>query len=332
MEKRATIKDVARLAGVSISTASLAINGKEGVTDKTRKMVLDAVEELSYQPNNAARNLRTSGTKVIGLLIPDVRNCFYSEITEYIRREVESYGFFLILGITGNSSNNEKKYISEFISRKVDGVIWVPQLTYVNDIEHIKKLDEYGIPYLFLAAYYEQSSAPFVMCNLKKGSYLMTQYLIERDIHNIVMLIGDRRVDETYISGYKMALEEAGLVYSESNVYESTYHFDDVQKLAMEILKERPEAIMTNSDFTACAVLQAARIKGLSIPRDLSVCGYDDVIYATINQIPLTTVSQPIERMCKLAVNNLMNLLQYGIVPDSVILEPSLIIRDTVKR
>ena len=160
----------------------------------------------------------------------------------------------------------------------------------------------------------------------------MTQYLIERDIHNIVMLIGDRRVDETYISGYKMALEEAGLVYSESNVYESTYHFDDVQKLAMEILKERPEAIMTNSDFTACAVLQAARIKGLSIPRDLSVCGYDDVIYATINQIPLTTVSQPIERMCKLAVNNLMNLLQYGIVPYSVILEPSLIIRDTVKR
>ena len=315
MEKRATIKDVARLAGVSISTASLAINGKEGVTDKTRKMVLDAVEELSYQPNNAARNLRTSGTKVIGLLIPDVRNCFYSEITEYIRREVESYGFFLILGITGNSSNNEKKYISEFISRKVDGVIWVPQLTYVNDIEHMKKLDEYGIPYLFLAAY-----------------YLMTQYFIERDIHNIVMLIGDRRVDETYISGYKMALEEAGLVYSESNVYESTYHFDDVQKLAMEILKERPEAIMTNSDFTACAVLQAARIKGLSIPRDLSVCGYDDVIYATINQIPLTTVSQPIERMCKLAVNNLMNLLQYGIVPDSVILEPSLIIRDTVKR
>lgn len=79
-------------------------------------------------------------------------------------------------------------------------------------------------------------------------------------------------------------------------------------------------------------MLQAARIKGLSIPRDLSVCGYDDVIYATINQIPLTTVSQPIERMCKLAVNNLMNLLQYGIVPDSVILEPSLIIRDTVKR
>ena len=231
-----------------------------------------------------------------------MRNCFYSEITEYIRREVESYGFFLILGITGNSSNNEKMYISEFISRKVDGVIWVPQLTYVNDIEHMKKLDEYGIPYLFLAAYYEQSSAPFVMCNLKKGSYLMTQYLIERDIHNIVMLI------------------------------ESTYHFDDVQKLAMEILKERPEAIMTNSDFTACAVLQAARIKGLSIPRDLSVCGYDDVIYATINQIPLTTVSQPIERMCKLAVNNLMNLLQYGIVPDSVILEPSLIIRDTVKR
>lgn len=135
----------------------------------------------------------------------------------------------------------------------------------------MKKLDEYGIPYLFLAAYYEQSSAPFVMCNLKKGSYLMTQYLIERDIHNIVMLIGDRRVDETYISGYKMALEEAGLVYSESNVYESTYHFDDVQKLAMEILKERPEAIMTNSDLR---LVQCFRQPGLKAYLFQGICPY----------------------------------------------------------
>lgn len=330
MEKRATIKDVAKLAGVSISTASLVINGKEGVTEKRRKMVLDAVEALSYQPDNAARNLRTSETKMIGLLIPDVRNCFYGEIVEYIRREVESYGFFLIIGITGNSSN-EKKYISEFISRRVDGIIWVPQLTYVKDVKHMKKLDKYHIPYIFLAADYEQSNAPFVMCNLKKGAYMMTRYLIEKDIRDIRLLVGDRRVDETYIGGYKKALEEAELEFDESNVYESSYHLDEVQKLAMEILKEKPEAIMTNSDFTACAVLQAARIKGLSIPEDLSVCGYDDVIYATINQIPLTTVSQPIERMCKLAVNNLMNLLRYGIIPDSVILEPSLIIRDTVR-
>lgn len=331
MEKRATIKDVAKLAGVSISTASLVINGKEGVTEKRKKMVLDAVEALSYQPDNAARNLRTSETKMIGLLVPDVRNHFYGEIVEYVRREVESYGFFLIIGITGNSTN-EKKYISEFISRKVEGIIWVPQLTYVKDVKHMRKLDEYHIPYIFLAADYEQSNAPFVMCNLKKGMYMMTQYLLKRDIRDIRLLIGDKRVDETYISGYKKALEEADLTYDESDVYESSYHFDDVQKLAMEILKEKPEAIMTNSDFTACAVLQAARMKGLSIPEDLSVCGYDDVIYATINQIPLTTVSQPIERMCKLAVNNLMNLLRYGIIPDSVILEPSLVIRDTVRR
>ena len=331
MEKRATIKDVARLAGVSISTASLVIKGKEGVTDKRRKMVMDAVEALSYQPDNAARNLRTSETKMIGLLIPDVRNSFYGEITEYIRREVESYGFFLIIGITGNSAN-EKKYISEFISRKVDGVIWVPQLTYVKDVKHMKKLDAYHIPYLFLAAEYEQSNAPFVMCNLKRGAYLMTRYLLERDIRDIRLLVGDKRVDDTYISGYRKALEDENMEFAEGKVYESSYHFEDVQKLAMEILKDKPEAIMTNSDFTACAVLQAAQMKGVSIPGELSVCGYDDVIYAMISQIPLTTVRQPIERMCKMAVNNLMNLLRYGVMPDSVILEPTLVIRDTVRR
>ena len=120
--------------------------------------------------------------------------------------------------------------------------------------------------------------------------------------------------------------------FAEGKVYESSYHFEDVQKLAMEILKDKPEAIITNSYFTACAVLQAAQMKGVSIPGELSVCGYDDVIYATISQIPLTTVRQPIERMCKMEVNNLMNLLRYGVMPDSVILEPTLVIRDTVRR
>ena len=201
----------------------------------------------------------------------------------------------------------------------------------MNDVEHIKELDKYHIPYLFLAAEYEQSNAPFVMCNLKKGAYMMTKYLLEKDIQDIRLLIGDKKVDEPYISGYKKALEEAGAKYTEQNVYESPYQFEDAQKIALEMIKEKPEAIMTNSDLTACAVLQAARMKGLSIPRDLSVCGYDDVIYATINQIPMTTVRQPIERMCKLAVNNLMNHLRYGSVPDSVILEPSLVIRDTVR-
>ena len=160
----------------------------------------------------------------------------------------------------------------------------------------------------------------------------MTRYLLERDIRDIRLLVGDKRVDDTYISGYRKALEDENMEFAEGKVYESSYHFEDVQKLAMEILKDKPEAIMTNSDFTACAILQAAQMKGVSIPGELSVCGYDDVIYATISQIPLTTVRQPIERMCKMAVNNLMNLLRYGVMPDSVILEPTLVIRDTVRR
>jgi len=327
--KRATIRDVAKLAGVSISTASMAINGKDRVSEETRRAIFNAVKELSYKPNNSARNLRASKTKVIGLLIPDVLNSYYSEVMEYIREELESYGYFLILGISGNKIENEAKYISEFISWGVDGVICVPQLIYVSDTTYMKPLDDYKIPYIFLSARYEQVSAPYVMCDLKKGSYILTDYLLSKGLTKIFLMVGDFEVDKPYISGFKEAFEKHGLEFDQSAIYKSSYKFDEIQNIAEIMIDQRPQAIMSISDLMACAILQVARKRKLKVPSELSVTGYDDVIYSTINQLPITTVKQPIKEMCALTVNNLMNIINYGIIPQSAMLEPRLIIRDT---
>ena len=328
-KKRATIKDVARLAGVSISTASMAINGKERVSEVTRKNILEAAKELSYKPNYSARNLRVSKTKVIGLLLPDIMNSYYCEIIEQVRQEIESYGNFLILGISGNKVANEERYISEFITRGVDGVICVPQLFYVKDTSYINQLDTFKIPYIFLSAKYEQNNAPYVMCDLQIGSYILADYLLSKGLKKIFFLVGDKKVDKFYINGFMKAFEKHGLNLDQSYIFESSFIFDEIQDVAEDMIDQQPQAIMSVSDLMACAILQVARRREIDVPKELSIAGYDDVIYSTINQIPITTVKQPIKEMCALTVKKLMDMINQEETPQSLMLEPKLIIRDT---
>jgi len=329
--ERVTIKDVAERAGVSLSTASLVLNGKGGVSDITKEKILKATKELSYRPNHAARSLRASNTKMIGLLIPDILNSFYSEIIEYVRGEIERQGYFLILGITGNKSENEEKYISEFVYRGVDGVICVPQLTYVQNTSYINLLDDYNIPYIFLADNYEKNESPYVMCDLYKGNFDMADYLLQLGMRKLFLLVGDKRVDMPYIQGYRDAFKKNKLHPDDSCIYETAYEFESIQSVAEVMIRENPEAIMTISDWMACATMQEAIKHGIKIPSELSVTGYDDVIYSRINQTPITTVRQPIQEMCTIAVRGLMSMIRSSIKPEPIILEPKLVIRESTK-
>ncbi|SCI93651.1 Degradation activator [uncultured Blautia sp.] len=267
---------------------------------------------------------------MIGLIIPDIVNNFYGVIVEYVRKEVESYGYFLLLGITGSNSANEEKYINEFITRGVDGVIYIPQLKH-SDIRYVEQFDECKIPYLFLTARYEELDVPYVLCDLKKGFYEMTKHLLEQGLTEIYVMVGDKKVDQPYISGFYEACREFGICPDETVIVESSFEFEAIQEVADEIFFKGPQAIMTISDIMACGVMQQARKRGIRIPEELSVTGYDDVIYSIINHIPISTVMQPIKEMCVIAVNNLMNIMKYGIVPPSVILEPKLVLRETTR-
>lgn len=312
-----------------MSTASLALNNQQGVRQKTRERVMEIAKELNYKPNRSARSLRASKSKMIGLLLPDIVNNFFSEVVEEVRREVESYDYFLLLGIAG--SEKEEQYIDEFITRNVDGVLYVPQLKYSDNVQYVKQFDKCGIPYLFLTARRPELDVPYVICDLEKGFYEMAKHLLSQGLTDIYVMVADRRVDVPYINGFFRACEEFGQHPDESVIVESSFDFESIQALADEIFLKKPQAIMTISDMMACGVMQQARKRKILIPEELMVTGYDDVIYSTINYIPISTVMQPIREMCSMAVNNLMNIINYKVKPQSVVLEPKLILRETTK-
>lgn len=330
---RYTIKDVARKAGVSVSTASLALNNKDKVRKETYDLVIAAAKELNYSVNISAKALRTARTNMIGLIVPDITNIFFSVIVDKIRECVEARGYFLLIGITDNKLKNEKKYVSEFLSRNVDGIIIIPMLKFVEDLSHIEEIQRYDIPLVFLTARYREISAATVMCDLAAGAYDMTCFLLENGIKRISFIIGDKRVDADYLIGFKTALQEYGLTYRDENVYESEFTLHNALAVSERILKKSPQAIMTVSDLMACAAVQAARIMGLSIPEDVAITGYDDVLYSSINQTPVTTVRQPIDEMCRRSSEILFEMIESGrITTELELFRPSIVYRETTPK
>jgi LacI family transcriptional regulator len=180
-----TIRDVARKANVSIGTASMALNGRNGINPGTKEKVLEAAKKLSYVPNIAAVSLVTNKSNTIGLLIPEIVNPYYSAIVDILTQLVQKAGYTLLLGISNNNSKVEKEYIESFVARQVVGVIIVPILREYPDIEHLNLLRKEKIPIVFCSDSYYECKEPCVMCDFTTGQYEITKYLISKDIKNI---------------------------------------------------------------------------------------------------------------------------------------------------
>lgn len=334
LKKRYTIRDVAKKAGVAVSTASLALNNKRNVSEKTRLVVLEAAQELGFVMNASAQLLKRSKSNTIGLILPEIKNIYYADLVTAVGKYVEARGWNLSINITNNSIEKEEKYIEEFVSRNVAGIIIVPMLKYHDDLSRFEILEDYEVPYVLLAAFYKHIHTTSVMCDLVTGMYDMTKYLLGRGLRKIALITGDRRVDMEYITGYKKAFEEFRVDFSEQMIYESKFDFDEVFSLSKAILDTKPEAIMTISDLMACAVTQAVKARNLTIPGDISVTGFDDVLYSYINQTPITSVHQPIDEMCSRAVEILFGMIESEevVFRNSVeLLQPYIVYRESTK-
>jgi LacI family transcriptional regulator len=165
-----TIKDVARLAGVSVGTASMAVNGKAGVNDGTRASVLAAAASLDYIPNQNARNLINRKTSTLGLIVTDITNPFFAGIIDAVRREAEISGFKLLIGVSDDRIDEERRYVAEFIERGVEGLILVPVTDKEPDLSHLHRLQKLNIPFVFLTTAYREIAANCLMTDLAAGA------------------------------------------------------------------------------------------------------------------------------------------------------------------
>ncbi|WP_047983544.1 LacI family DNA-binding transcriptional regulator [Ornithinibacillus californiensis] len=297
------LEDVAKLAGVSPTTVSRVLNNRGYISDKTRKKVEDAVEELNYYPNDIARSLFKKRTNFIGLIVPTINNPFFSELSFYIEKISSNLGFKVILCNSLGEFEKEKSYATMLIRHQVDGII---VCSYNRGIE------AYDNPRLPIVAidHYLSPTIPVVGSDNYQGGYLAVKHLIDQGCKKIIHINGPGDL-ETPTQNRRKAYEEIvdnPITYELNNLFNE----EETAKTIRKIFRDHPDVdgIFASDDITAAVCLNVADELNISIPNDLKVVGYDgtDTVLSLLPH--LTTIQQPIEEIANTAVlilNKLIN-------------------------
>jgi DNA-binding LacI/PurR family transcriptional regulator len=332
-----TLKDVARQAGVSFKTVSRVINHEPNVSPETAEKVKDAIAELNYVPNSAARSLSRGKAMAIGLVTGWPANTPYtSALIENSLNESMYNGYSLALFAMGKGT--AKKVIDAFLGRRVDGVIL--DTNAADDEEFSRQLNALSIPYVVIHPNRKNghTRASFVRIDNVAAARQAVSYLIEighRCIGDITYRAGLNQESER-LQGYYQALNDAGItvcdewIFGESNTGVFQVGYNGAQYL----IRNHPEltAIFTETDDIAIGVVGALWQMGLKIPDDISVIGFDDITYATMVTPPLTTIHQPISEIASTAVRHLIQTIDNPLTaPIDMVLPTHLVIRDTCK-
>ena len=332
-----TLKDIARIANVSEATASLALNEKAGVNAETKKRVQGIAKDNGYLPNAIARKLSKSksGSGMVGLIIPDIENPYFGKLARCIDENIRKAGYTTVIELSNEDSQVEKSILEYFISNKVEGILIAPTSVKTGDLSYLKHIEEnYGIPCIFITSHYPGLKTSVVMTDLEDGSYKLISYLLDIGHREIYFLAGMRDMPPTAyrMNGYIKAFSDYGLQASDSKLYECLRcNFEEAYYNTCRLLKSTKniDAIVTINDIMALGVLKALVENNINIPDDISVAGYDNMVFSSVSTIPITTVSQDIELMSYEAVNMLLRKKSSkdGFENENIFIKPELIIR-----
>ncbi len=328
-----TIKDVARAAGVSITTVSHVINDTRYVSEELRARVQAALEELDYRPNILARSLRRGETKTIGLVVPDNSNPFFAEIARTVEDLGFATGYSVILCNSDDNLAKEAAYIEVLIAKQVDGVVFIAS---GSSQEHLAELSRQDIPYVVVDRQVDGTLADVILVNNELGGYVATRHLLELGHRRIACIAGPSELTPSAdrVRGYHRALREFDVAEDRVLVVPGDFRAQGGEAAleALLPLNPPPSAIFACNDLMAIGVLRAARAAGLSVPGELSLVGFDDIPLAAAVSPALTTVAQPTTELARHAVRLLlagMQSSQEEQPTQRIVLEPRLIVRDS---
>ena len=308
---RATIKDVAKRAGVSPSTVSLVLNHHDAaISSRTRAIVKKAAQELNYRPNQLAVGLITKKTNVLGLIIPDNTNYFQAAYASQIERVARSHGYALIIGIANEAASRVIQYLYDFSDRGVDGIILI-QSAFENaeDNENCRRaIQDMPIPIILTDRIYEKGNCDSVSIDDFWGGYLAVKHLLDLGHTRIGLITGPLYYSNTAfrLDGARKAYKEAGLTLDESMIFEGEYQISGGTKSLPYLLGKGITAIFAFNDMIAFGIYKELHAYNLKIPEDISIVGFDDIVFADIMQPPLTTVEYPIVSMAETLVPRLI--------------------------
>ncbi|QTL99172.1 LacI family DNA-binding transcriptional regulator [Iocasia frigidifontis] len=336
--KNVTIKDVARVAGVSPSTVSRVISDSQRISKKTKKLVRKTMKELGYHQNAIARSLVTKKTNTIGLVMARptqeaFANPFFSEIIQGIAVVTQKKHYNLILSSTGDYHEEQEETIKLIRNRRVDGVILMASRS--ND-ELINQLLEAEFPFVLIGRSPEYQGIPIVNNDNIKAVYDTVIYLFKKNYQDIIALSGPREyiVSQDRALGYQKALAEHAhknqrIIYIDDFTYEDGYQ--GTLKF-LESNREPFDAILAFDDMIALGALRAVQDYGFKVPRDIGIVGFNDDPMISYLRPALTTVKIPINKMGKEAAEMLINILNNeDYQGEEIILPTELVIRETLQ-
>jgi LacI family repressor for deo operon, udp, cdd, tsx, nupC, and nupG len=325
---KVTMDDVAKRASVSVATVSRVYTNPEKVSLRNRQKVSKAIEELNYQPNVLARNLRRLQTNTILVIIPNIVNSFFSYVLKSIQNTAIENGYQMLLGDTNRSPELEQSYIHLLQQKLVDGVILLFPRMELHLLEALADQQ----PVVIVGRQLSNINIPFVTNDNTLSTRIATEHLIQLGHRRIAYLSGTLgiHIADERLDGYCLAIREHGLIVDESLIREGDYYVDSGYELALELLSEPnvPTAIVAASDEMAIGAMKAARELGISIPDQLAIIGFDDIKMASMCEPPLSTMAQPKAEYGRISTEMLLALIKGDPMSNNrIILNDELVIR-----
>lgn len=327
-----TIKDVAKELGVSYSSISRALNGKEGVSKATRKKILEAAERMGYEPNELARGLVNKVSNTVGVIIPDINNPFFGEIVAGITDASKESGYNIFLCISGWDPQTEKEYFNTLRKKRVDGII-------LKSAGKNEDYDEIKSPLMIIERYSKNHENDSVEVDNELGGYLAVEHLLNCGYRNLAFILGkeDHFASQRRLRGAEKALEEYGVPLNQELVIEGSFSIEGGRQAAKKLFEGgRPiDAIFGMNDLIALGALQYCNENNINVPDEVGVIGYDNISYAGLPQIQLTTIHQPKYELGKMLFETLLEDIKKketgAKLTKKIILNPELKIRKTTR-
>lgn len=330
---RPTIATVAATAGVSITTATRVLSGRGYASASTRSRVLAAVEDIGYVPSAVARGLRKGRTDTIGLLMADVENPFFSAVARNVEQVMTRAGYSVVLLNSDDDAAKECRLLDLVDTLRIAGLIVSPAGT---NRERFERMRRHGIAIVQIGRLVPHFETDNVRVDNSTGAYDAVSALIRAGHRRIGLMVGSTKASpgRERLEGYVRALGEHGIAVDSSLIHGRSFQRDHAVEEARILLEVRPRvtAIFASNSILAEACILALKEAGLSVPADISLVAYDDVLWMRMVDCGITTMRLPVEKMAQTAAEMLLRRLddKSARAPATVLYRPELIVRDSI--
>ena len=329
----ATIYEVSELAGVSLATVSRVMNNNGKVSDKTRKKVLNAMEQLGYRPNSVAQSLASSRSNSIGVLVPELHGAFFGQLMTGVETQLRDANKHVIFTAGHSDDVSEKDGIEFLLSRSCDALIL--HVEAVSD-EYLLELAKGKVPIVVINRYIKGLDEQCIYLDNRIGGYLAAKALIAKGHKSIAYISGPswKEDSKNRLFGHKAALEESGLSFDDDLLYIGNFLHESGSLGLTELMqRDKPfTALACSNDEMASGAMAAARRLDLNLPNDLSIIGFDNISYAGYLHPTLTTINYPVLQMAKMAVDLVLkSVYEHKKLNITHLFSPKLVERNSVQ-